>query len=48
MSGEERQERPRRRAYKSLRHPEACELVDEYQELSCLAPEEIRRYMGQR
>lgn len=48
MSGEERQERPRRRAYRSLRHPEAAALVDEWGEVSTLTPAELRRYCGHR
>ncbi len=43
------EERPRRqRAYRSLRHPEACGLVDEWEEVSTLTPAEVRRYMGHR
>jgi hypothetical protein len=41
-------QKPRRRAYKSLRHPEAAALVDEWEEVSTLTPAEVRRYMGHR
>ena len=47
MSGEEIQ-KPRKKVFRSLRYPEACDMVSEYQELSCLAPSELRRYSGMR
>jgi hypothetical protein len=42
------EQKPRRRAYKSRMYPEACDMVSEYQELSTLAPEEIKRLCGHR
>jgi hypothetical protein len=44
MSQEE--QKPRRRAYRSLRHPEAAAMVDEWEEVSILTPAELRRYTG--
>ncbi len=46
MSQEE--QKPRRRAYRSLRHPEACDMVSEWEEVSSLTPAELRRYTGHR
>jgi len=39
-------QKPRRRAYRSLRHPEAAAMVDEWEEVSILTPAELRRYTG--
>lgn len=46
MSGEERQEQPRRRRTPARAYPETDALLDDYAEISALAPEEIRRYCG--
>ena len=49
MSGEERQgqEQPRRRLINPRgAYPEVAALVDEVEELSSLAPAELRRYCG--
>jgi len=43
---EERQEQPRRRRTPARAFPETDSLIDDYQELSCLAPAELRRYCG--
>jgi hypothetical protein len=48
MSSEERQERPRRRMTPRRAFPETDALIDDYAEISTLAPEEIRRYSGMR
>ncbi len=45
MSGEEIQ-KPRRRRTPARAYPEVDAMVDDYQELSCLAPAELRRYCG--
>ena len=39
---------PRRRLSPRKRYPEAASLIDELEELSALAPEEIKRYCGMR
>ena len=44
----EHSSQPRRRLSPRKRYPEASSLIDELEELSALAPEEIRRYCGQR
>lgn len=48
MSSEERQARPRRRMTPRRAFPEVDALLDDYQELSCLAPAEIKRLCGKR
>ena len=48
MSSEERQERPRRRMTPRRAFPEVDAMVDDYGQISTLAPEEIRRYSGMR
>ncbi len=48
MSGQAMQERPRRRMAPRRAFPETDSLIDDYAELSTLAPEEIRRYCGHR
>ena len=48
MSSEERQEQPRRRRTPARAYPETDSLIDDYAEISALAPEEIRRYSGMR
>ncbi len=48
MSSEERQERPRRRMAPRRAYLETDALIDDYAEISALAPEEIRRYSGMR
>jgi len=47
MSGEEIQ-KPRRRRTPARAYPEVDALVDDYGQISALAPEEIRRYCGHR
>lgn len=47
MSGEER-EQPRRRRTPARAYPEVAALIDEVEELSSLAPAELRRYCGSR
>ena len=47
MSGEEIQ-KPRRRRTPARAYPEVDALIDDYAEISALAPEEIRRYCGRR
>lgn len=41
-------QKPRKKVFRSLKYPEACDMVSEYQELSALAPSELRRYCGMR
>ena len=48
MSSEEKQDRPRRRMAPRRAFPETDALIDDYAEISALAPEEIRRYCGHR
>jgi len=48
MSGEVRQEQPRRRRTPARAYPETDSLIDDYAEISALAPEQIRRYSGMR
>ena len=48
MSSEERQEQPRRRRTPARAFPEVDAMVDDYGQISALAPEEIRRYCGHR
>jgi len=40
------EQKPRKRAYRSLSYPEAAALVDEWEEVSILTPAELRRYTG--
>ena len=47
MSSEERQERPRRRMTPRRAFPEVDAMVDDYGQISTLAPEEIKRLCGQ-
>jgi hypothetical protein len=45
---EEHPSQPRRRLSPRKRYPEAASSIDELEELSALAPEEIKRYCGMR
>lgn len=48
MSGEERQEQPRRRRTPARAYPEVDALLDDYGQISSMAPEEIKRLCGRR
>jgi len=48
MSGEVRQEQPRRRRTPARAYPETDSLIDDYAEISALAPAEIKRLCGHR
>ena len=48
MSSEEKQDRPRRRMAPRRAFPETDALVDDFAEISALAPAELRRYCGHR
>ncbi len=48
MSGEERQEQPRRRRTPARAYPEVAALIDDYEQISTLAPEEVKRLCGHR
>lgn len=45
---QEMQEQPRRRRTPARAYPEVDAMVDDYGQISALAPEEIRRYTGHR
>jgi len=45
-AGENTPQQPRRRLSARKRYPEAAAIIDDYEELSALAPAEIRRYSG--
>ena len=48
MSSEEKQDRPRRRMAPRRAFPEVDAMVDDYGQISALAPAELRRYCGHR
>ena len=44
----QKSQKPRKKTFRSLKYPEACDMVSEWEEVSTLTPAEVRRYMGHR